>query len=361
VMLVWLILGGMWVFSDASDGGGRRPRSRRALRVAGVLLAAVCGAYIFIWAVYGFRYDAVPGGAHRLHFEWVLRDGSSPLHWIGNFAVRHRLLPEAWLFGQLFVLDTLRRPAYLLGQISPDGFWTYFPVAFAVKTPVPTLILIAAGLWFISRQPLKRMDRTFLILPPVVYFLLAMSSGINIGLRHILPIYPFLFVLIAGTVVHLWRARGSLWTGLVFLGIWYVGSTIWIYPHYLAYFNEAAGGPDNGYKILLDSNLDWGQDLKGLKLWMEREHVEKILFVHFGPCDPEYYGIDASYLPGTWILFDPPATQSPTAPRYVAVSPSLLYSPYILGPAAKVEFVNQFKGKQPIAKIGYSIFIYEAG
>lgn len=360
MLIVWLVLGAVWVFSADTAGDSRR--WGRAGRIAGLLGAAILTAYVAIWAAYGLRYDAVPGGLKPFHFEWLLKGDGSLIDSVGRFAVRRHLLPEAWLFGQLYVLTTLRRPAYLLGHISPEGFWSYFPVAFLAKTPLPALILIAAGLWLLYRSPLQRVDKSFLIVPPAVYFLLAVFSRINIGLRHILPIYPFLFVLIAGTVVGLWARRAYLErTGLALLGVWYLAATIWIYPHYLAYFNEAAGGPDNGYRILNDSNLDWGQDLKGLKLWMERERVKKILFVPFGICDPEYYGIDAAYLPGTWILFDPPATQSPEPFRYVAVSPSVLYSPYIIGPPAKVAFVNQFKSKTPVAKIGYSIFIYENG
>jgi hypothetical protein len=243
--------------------------------------------------------------------------------------------------------------------MSPVGFHAYFPVAFAVKTPLPTIVLFIAGLWLAVRGALKRIAAVFLIVPAVVYFLLAVGTGINIGLRHILPIYPFLFVLIAGAAAHLWTSRRFWRPALAIFAVWYAASAVWIYPHYLAYFNEAAGGPKNGYKILTDSNLDWGQDLKGLKLWMERERVEKIRFVHFGYDDPEYYGIDASYLPGTWILFDPPATQSPGPSRYVAISPTLLYSPSIIGRRSQVEFVEQFRGKEPLATIGYSIFIFK--
>ena len=359
VFLAWLLLGIVWIFSRHETAAVNGTRRRKFYRAAAVLFAAPVAAYAVIWAAYGFRYDAVPGGAHHFHFEWFLPGESSLLRAPALFALGHHVLPEAWLYGQSYVLGSLRRPAYLLGQMSAVGFHAYFPVAFAAKTPLPTIILTAAGLWLAARGALRRIDAAFLIGPAAVYFLLAVGTGINIGLRHILPIYPFLFVLIAGAAAHLWRS-GRLWrAALGILAVWYVASAVRIYPHYLAYFNEAAGGPKNGYKILNDSNLDWGQDLKGLKLWMERERVEKIRFVHFGYDDPEYYGIDASYLAGTWILFDPPATQSPGPYRYVAVSPSLLYSPFLLGRRPQVEFVEQFRGKEPLATIGYSIFIFK--
>jgi 4-amino-4-deoxy-L-arabinose transferase-like glycosyltransferase len=358
IFLAWLVLGTLWIFSRRQTAASDESR-QKVCRVGAVLLAAPVAAYAVIWAVYGFRFDAVPGGAHHFHFEWFMPAESSLLRQPALFALRHHVLPEAWLYGQLYVLGTLRRPAYLLGQMSPVGFHAYFPVAFAVKTPLPTIVLFVAGLWLAVRGALKRIDAAFLIVPAAVYFLLAVGTGINIGLRHILPIYPFLFVLIAGAAAHLWTSRRFWRPALGILAAWYVASAVWIYPHYLAYFNEAAGGPKNGYKILNDSNLDWGQDLKGLKLWMERERVKKIRFVHFGYDDPEYYGIDASYLPGTWMLFDPPATQSPGPYRYVAISPSLLYSPFIIGRRSQVEFVEQFRGRQPLATIGHSIFIFK--
>src|SRR5262249_4468416 len=151
------------------------------------------------------------------------------------------------------------------------GFWLYFPVAFLVKTPIPTLILLIAtfALWIFRRR--KRLNETFLLVPVVVYFCLAVWAGINIGLRHLLPIYPFIFVLLGSTVAELWNRKNRLArSGLLLLSAWYLWSAISIYPNYLAYFNEFAGGPDNGHKILLDSNLDWGQDLKGLKRWMDQ-------------------------------------------------------------------------------------------
>ncbi|HEY1371683.1 MAG TPA: glycosyltransferase family 39 protein [Candidatus Binatia bacterium] len=359
IFLAWLLLGIAWIFSRQESPAGALSRAQRSFRAAAVLFAAPLAAYAVVWAVYGFRYDAVPGGLHHFHFEWFMPREGSPLLGPALFALRHHVLPEAWLYGQLSVLATLRRPAYLLGQMSPVGFHAYFPVAFAVKTPLPTIMLAGAGLWLAARGWMKRIDAAFLILPPALYFLLAVATGINIGLRHILPVYPFLFVLIAGAAVRLWTSGRAWRAALAILAVWYVGTAVRMYPDYLAYFNEAAGGPKNGYKILNDSNLDWGQDLKGLKVWMQRHGVEKIRFVHFGYDDPEYYGIDASYLAGTWILFDPPATQSPGVSPYIAISPSLLYSPFIKGRQSQVEFVEQFRGREPLATIGHSIFIFK--
>src|SRR5262249_9575374 len=210
VFLAWLLLGIVWIFSRQQTAAADESPRRKFYRVAAVLFAAPVAAYAVIWAVYGFRYAAVPGGAQHFHFEWYMPGESSPLRGPALFALGHHVLPEAWLYGQLYILATLRRPAYLLGQMSPVGFHGYFPVSFAVKTPLPTIILFIAGLCLAIRGALKRIDAAFLIVPAAVYFLLAVCTGINLGLRHILPIYPFLFVLIAGAAVHLWRSR-LLW------------------------------------------------------------------------------------------------------------------------------------------------------
>src|SRR6185295_13012569 len=188
IFLVWLLLGILWIFSRQEADGAAGSRRQKSLRVAAVLFAAPVAAYAIIWAVYGFRFDAVPGGAQHFPFEWLLPGEASLLRPPALFALRHHVLPEAWLYGLFYVLGTLHRPAYLLGQTSPVGFHAYFPVAFAVKTPLPTIVLFIAGLWLAVRGALKRIDTAFLIVPAVVYFLLAVGTGINIGLRHILPV-----------------------------------------------------------------------------------------------------------------------------------------------------------------------------
>jgi Flp pilus assembly protein TadD len=152
-------------------------------------------------------------------------------------------------------------------------------------------------------------------------------------LRHILPIYPFLFVLIGGTVAQLWQSGTRFKkAAVILLGLWYLWSSVSIYPHYLAFFNEVAGGAKNGHRIAVDSNLDWGQDLPGLKEWMDANGVKKIQFLYFGfygAAEPQYYGIDA-------------------------ISATHLY-----GPVPDVEeFVKPFTTIAPIATVGHSIYIY---
>ena len=140
---------------------------------------------------------------------------------------------------------------YFFGEVSNQGFWLYFPVAFLVKTPLPTILLAISAAWTRLRKRNGWMPAIVLLIPAAVYFGGAVLSRFNIGMRHILPSYPFLFVLIGGAVAVLWQEKTRLKKGfLIFGGVWYLGSCSIIYPHYLAFFNELAGGPRNGHKML---------------------------------------------------------------------------------------------------------------
>jgi len=371
IVLVWAALGAMRVFAsepfrlELTAPCTLSGYWRKAMVVVGILAAAAVATYGVTWAAYGFRYDAVPGGARPMAMAQVMPSGMPVVTALATFAASHRLFPEAWLYGQLYTLNYLTRPSYLLGSISGDGFLAYFPIAIAVKTPLPALILLVWSVvaWATRRA---RMTGLFLLVPVAIHFLVAVSSHMNIGLRHILPIYPFLFVLLGGSAVLLWQG-GGVWARrcLALLAVWQLASCLAAYPHYLAYFNELAGGSQNGHRVLLDSNVDWGQDLKGLKRWMDANHVKKVQFLYFGYVDPEYYGIDAVYPSGNrWLRYDPPATQSKDAPEYVVVSANILYASRIFldasAPAwSETEaFLRSLRAKRPIASIGYSLYVY---
>ncbi len=366
IIPIWSILGLFSISSSepqqCSIGTPHIVSSRwgKGALFAGIFISALITAYLFTWAAYGFRFNAIPGGDRFLSLAPVMSE--KPLvKALVSFISGHHLFPEAWIYGQLYILKDLGRATYLLGQISDDGFWLYFPVAFAVKTPLPTLFLLIGtmGSWIFWRR--VRLVGLFLVVPMVFYFSVAVWSRMNIGLRHILPIYPFLFVLIGGTAAELWRDKSWVKKGaLIFLGAWYLWSSISIYPHYLAFFNELAGGPKNGHKVLLDSNLDWGQDLKGLKRWMDKNGVKKIQSLYFGTGEPEYYGINAFYLPGSMIMH--PSTdeqKKPEVPDYLAVSANHLYGSAIFLSEEQEEILRSYRLEQPVTTIGYSILIYK--
>lgn len=362
ILFAWAVLGLYWILiakprpiRDAIMTGRLIQNSPSGI-VTMTLLAATMTAYLFIWAAYGFRFHAVPGIGQPLQIDQLVPEGSF-LQAVAHGIAEYQLFPEAWISGQLFALNRLSRTSFLLGEISDQGFWWYFPVVFAVKTPLPTLLLSlgTVGGAFIDRR--NYLPRFFLLIPVALYFFLAVWSGLNIGMRHILPIYPFLFILIGGTAAELWRTdRWFTRSGIILLGAYYLYSSFAIYPHYFAFFNELVGGPKNGHRVLLDSNLDWGQDLRGLKRWMDQNGVKTTHLLYFGKADPKYYGIDAFYLPGSWVIRDSPNDE---VPDHLAISANLLYGQRLFLSERELGLLQSFQLGEPIANIGYSILVYK--
>jgi hypothetical protein len=266
-----------------------------------------------------------------------------------------------WLFGLQKFLGLARegQPAFFLEEYSYEGWWHYFFVAFIIKTPLGSLVLIGASLLFYrAGKSLGRCEAIFILLPVIVIFVLTSQAKVNIGLRHILPVYPFLFVLASRLATvrfrRSWLAPLLLGTPLLMTAV----SVLRITPHQLAYFNELVGGPDQAYRYLSDSNIDWGQDLKGVKAYMEKENLPIIYFSYFGTAPPAYYGIRYQYVPGNWPLEWPPPrdTVPDTASRKIlAISVTNLQDVgYHYDP-----LFRWLWSRRPVAKIGYSIFVYD--
>jgi hypothetical protein len=270
-------------------------------------------------------------------------------------------MPEAWIYGELHTLTFLRRTAFLLGEFSEEGFWLYFPVAFLVKTPLPTLILILLStVGLLTRRNDDRKPRFILWTPVLVYFAIAVWARMNIGIRHILPIYPFLFVIAGESAAVLWNSR-TAWKrgGLLLIGGWALWCSAATYPDYIAYFNQAAGGPKNGHNILLDSNLDWGQSLKSLKSWMDERGVKSILFLYFGQAEPAAYGIDAVYIPGNLVRPKTSKRSDSSIPYVLAVSANHFYAAQVYSTSVEADFIRSFRLKEPVATIGHSILVFK--
>jgi len=194
------------------------------------------------------------------------------------------------------------------------------------------------------------------LLPAAVIFCFFSLNNRAIGLRYILPIYPFLFVFAAGTAQFLLSKK--ITAGVLAAAMaWYVGASCHIHPHYLAYFNELAGGPDNGYKYLVDSNLDWGQDLKGLKKFMQERGISRISLSYFGSDSPDRYGIAYDWLPSFYLRDPDPKHPPATLKGWVAISATNLEGVYFVNR----DIFARFRNLQPVAKIGYSIFVYDLG
>jgi len=243
---------------------------------------------------------------------------------------------------------------FLLGRTSTKGWWYYFPLAFLIKTPIPFLTLILLSLLLIPRLPAFRMEKELFLIAPLVAFLSVwMMGNINIGIRYLLSIHPFLFVLTARVVRAEIKGKKALLCGIILLCAWQVFSCAKIYPHYLAYFNELIGGPDNGHKYLSDSNIDWGQDLKGLGKYMKKEGIEGVFLAYFGVAQPDSYGVKYQWLPSDGYIPYSTLSVSP-ARKLIAISVKCLQG--VNFPDRRYEWLERYK---PAAKIGYSIFIYD--
>ncbi len=246
----------------------------------------------------------------------------------GNPALR----PLAqYMLGVLMVLQRSSggNTAYFLGEVSAAGWWYYFPIVFVLKEPIPSLILIAISLvlavWGIIKK-FKIQNSKFKIFSDylgtnfaefsmlsfvIFYWLYSIKSPLNIGVRHIFPTIPFIYILTAGTIKK-WLTRDRLVLGggflktlakatfvflkssskgilLVILIAWYSLETILAYPNFISYFNEFAGGTESGYRYVTDSNYDWGQDLKRLAEYVKQNHTNKIAVDYFGGGNPKYY------------------------------------------------------------------------
>lgn len=252
--------------------------------------------------------------------------------------------------------------SYLLGQHSEFGWWYYFPVAFLIKTPISTqiflLLLLVFGISYFFRknsagtpfyQKLRSISMQWyiLILPPVIYFLFSMNSHLNLGVRHIFPIYPFVFVLCGFLLtVKMKKLHKPYRMSIVLLTLFYAFSSVATYPNYLAYFNEAIGGPKNGSDFLVDSNIDWGQSAKQLKQYMLDRNIEYVCISYFGQANLSYYGIDYRYLPDT-------ENYQGTSKLNCVVAISVTS---LLSKDHKYSWLQSFK---PDDMVGYSIFIYD--
>ncbi len=302
-------------------GWSRTLTTRRGqLGAAGVaLLVHVMMAWVLLWTFYGFHYSAFHTQRTATdQFEASVTNllGSEGL--LGSsvqFAQQHRLLPEAYLYGFSFAIDqSARRPAFLAGERSDEGWRRFFPYAFAVKTSEALfLLLMVAGVAAVLTRrdgaswsaALYRTAPLWVLL--IVYVGFAIRSNLNIGHRHLLPIYPVLFLLCgaAGRWLHRpWRRIAWLPAAALLL-VMTTGLLAW--PDYLAYFNRLSGGKDGGYHHLVDSSLDWGQDLPALRHWLEAEGLNPpketpVYLSYFGTSSPDHHGIRAWRLPGFFDL-----------------------------------------------------------
>jgi len=405
---------------------------KRALfkSLVGLLLIGLLGLAL-IWPIYQFHVWDYPVARQLSDTQFHFRD--FPVELASKAVIWMADNPLLRPYGQFFLgfLMVMRRAlggntTYFLGEVSNLGWHHYFPTVFLLKIPLTFLILTLiafllaawqikkpfclprrdkAGLPRRDKAGLPRQDKagqrpysrtinwlknhliefaflSFLTL----YWASSIKSNLNIGVRHILPTFPFLYILVSGQIgrwltVSFWpilerfklTAQGlahTLKTALLLclktyfkyliaaiLLFWYIWGTLAVYPHFLAYFSQLVGGPANGYQYVTDSNLDWGQDLKRLSQFVEENNIEKIYLSYFGGGLPEYYL--GEKFAGWWGDRDP-AELPPNS--WLAVSATLLQGgrgQAVPGFNEKTGYYNWLNQYEPVEVIGYSIFVYQ--
>ena len=293
-------------------------RSGRAAALLGIVVLQGLTAGLLIWAAYGFRYEVLaedqPGRAGMAaQWAWVHEREGASFDAIDT-ARAWRVLPEGFLFSAAFVLrHAEERNSFFLGDSHIGGDWRFFPFAVAVKTPIALFPLLGIAGWLLARAPREERRRLAIRSAPLwilflVYGAVAVSSSINLGLRHVLPLYPPLFILAGGAAWHLASAGALRRATVGLLGLSFAAASFAARPHYLAYFN-ATVSPENGYRVLVDSSLDWGQDLEGLAQYLRKNpqlSEKKVYLSYFGSADPMFHDLDVQLLPG---FFDWPTVQ----------------------------------------------------
>ncbi len=323
----------------------------------GKLLFAFAGmmgtSLLVLWALYGFELRPVAG---------LL--GGLPLP-AASHIERWLRLQENLAYG---------REAFLLGQNSMRGWPLYFPVAFLIKTPLPLLLLLAYRLlraaYCVFRIPFSRFThhalRSTFYLFPLLYAAASLTSPLNIGYRHLLPVLPFLYVGIANGVQRMADEtprithHASRFTHYALritqyaLLAWLALGTLRLAPHYLTFFNELAGGAGNGWRFLADSNTDWGQAFKALANYQKTHNLGPVRLSAFTFYDPAAYGVD--YTPIAPMTDAPPVLPGRfnPAPGVYAISATTLDGV----PLAYPPTFDWFKHQEPFEKIGNALFLY---
>lgn len=344
------IVGFLLIHWVVSGGSAWRTRLTAA---AGVLFVAAILSANLIWFTYRYRYAATLDPKVRL--DWNLPSMTGTTSTLINLARGQRILPEGYLYGVAFQLVRSSHQVFLNGQVSDEGWWYYLPEAFLLKT-TPSLLILTGAVIVAAVRRVKGLtfNGWFLAIPCIYLFFMTASRGVNIGHRYLAPIYPALCIASGLSV----RAIGNVrWKGIA-VALILAGqpmSALTSFPGYLSYFNVLAGGSEKGWRYLVDSNIDWGQDLPRLKKWMDRNHVALIHLAYFGTADPAAYGIRG---PRMQVLDwkTPDRFESPKPGDHVAVSVTLLQGLFVRDDIAG--YLRQLRTLHPVGKAGDSIFVF---
>jgi len=342
-------------------------RKRTALRLTGGFFAVVVVSVFVLWCFYGFRYTARPA---RMAFSTSVAQYAAPLPHFEYACVlavsRLHLLPESYLVGLIDVkLAAAFYPTFLLGKVYAHGQWDYFPFVILIKTTLGLLLLTVLGAFAtVTGKLTKRRELFYTLAPPVIYLAVAMMSGMNIGARHLLPMYAFVIIFAAAATVTLagtGRGINRRWVVVCCALIAaHIVSSLLVFPNEIAYANEAWGGPQNVHNLLSDANVDWAQQLFQVKQWQDRHPDQECWFAYFArpEIDPGVYGIRCHALPTVDTQWLGSADVIPPS-----ISGAVVISAGDLSgcewPSGQVNPYRSFQSLHPDVTIDHSVFVYQ--
>ena len=335
---------------------------RRRLAACAVILICSLGV---IWAFYGFRYRPAPGG-QELSPPLAPYIASMPnprdAALLGEIS-KWRLLPEPYIWGLANTKKTeWEYTSYFFGRMYRHGPWQYFPTAFLIKSTLPLLLaLLLLPFLYVRDERTHLREFCFLLLPVAFYFALVTTSHMDIGARHLMPVYPFLYAL-AGLALARAFAAGRVWAAAAaLLLVWQATTSIRVSPAYMAYGNEAWGGPSQVHLYLSDANVDWGQQLKAVRQYLDQERITDCWFAYFpdGAVEPSDYGVHCKRLPTGSSLwwFTLPMDVPPVIHGTVLISDSDLEG--VESGDGELNWFNPFRGLKPAATIQQGVYVYK--
>lgn len=381
LLLIWIII---------NKGG-----LKKSLNYIWKFVLILVIGYFLIYPVYLFHVSNYPFEKQLSDTQFIashfpFKPGGKLVIWMAKQPI---LRPYAqYLLGLFMVFQraTGGNTTYFLGEVTNKGWHNYFPIVYVLKTPLVLHILTIIAILFLAWQIPKEFWGKFgsfgwirklgsliknnfpelaMLIFLAIYWTSSITSNLNIGVRHILPTFPFVFILISGQIKRIFDylkkkeakppvgglASHISYFILAILLLWYCVSSLSIFPYYLSYFSELVGGAKNGYVYVTDSNLDWGQDLKRLAKWVDKNNIPKIKVDYFGGATVEYYLGDkyeewhAEYDPekakNSWLAVSATFLQQNRAiPTKGFEKPTDLYF-----------WLNQY---EPVTVIGNSIFVY---
>ena len=342
----------------------RRNRPLPVARLAGSLALIAAVSVTILWAFYAFRYAARPDNQQIVPPTAAsLKRLKNPteISVIGSLE-RYHLLPESYLYGltDVAAISQTGRPAFLFGKLYPTGRWFYFPAAFAIKSTLGFLLLLtllipAKQIWRVQ----FRREVLFLAIPVVIFFSMAMFSKLDIGIRHIFPVYPFLIALAAAAA---WsvstRSRGWMCVAGILLAF-HAASSLKAFPNYLPYSNEIWGGPSQTHKVLADSNVGWAGGLKSLHQYLDSHHVTQCWFAYDGPAIPAYYHIGCSPLPTFfWSILHRPQPMVPEQIQGPVFLSAATLTGFDWGPGNMNPY-TQFRELRPVTVLQGEILVFD--